>query len=118
MARKYTNEFKLKVVKDYYNSPIGVRSIALKYNLPSKNYINNWEKQLIKKGLLSPGSTKPKKTAGRTSESILRADDRTIREKQYEQEIRELKARIKYLESLESLKPFLKKKTKDPRHEV
>jgi len=112
MPSKYSDAFKLEVVKDYYNSPMGVRSIALKYNLPSKNYINNWEKGLIKKGLLPPDSTKPKKTPGRTSESILRADDRTEKEKQYEQEIRELKARIKYLESLESLKPFLKKKRK------
>lgn len=41
IKRKYTDEFKLKVVKDYYSSTLGVRSIALKYNLPSKNYINN-----------------------------------------------------------------------------
>src|SRR6056297_2862343 len=110
MPTKYSDAFKLEVVRDYYNSPLGVRSIALKYNLPSKNYINNWEKYLIKKGLLPPGSTKPNKTPGRTSETILRADDRTEREKRYEQEIRELKARIQYLESLESLKPFVKKK--------
>ncbi len=109
MAAKYSDAFKLEVVKDYYNSTIGVRSIALKYRLPNKNYINIWEKSLIEKGLLPPNSTKPEKAAGRSSESILRADDRTEREKQYEQEIRELKTRIKYLESLESLKPFLKK---------
>lgn len=130
MPAKYSDAFKLEVVRDYYNSPLGVRSIALKYNgsrktltlgvfclrqklhLPSKNYINNWEKYLIKKELLPPGSTKPNKTPGRTSETILRADDRTEREKQYEQKIRELKARIKYLESLKSLKPFVKKNDK------
>src|SRR6056297_1286130 len=71
MPTKYSDAFKLEVVRDYYNSPLGVRSIALKYNLPSKNYINNWEKYLIKKGLLPPGSTKPNKTPGRTSETIL-----------------------------------------------
>jgi len=47
IKRKYTDEFKLKVVKDYYTSTLGVRAIALKYNLPSKNYINNWEQYLI-----------------------------------------------------------------------
>ena len=49
MYRKYSDEFKLAVIEDYYNSPLGVRSIANKYDLPSKNYIGNWEKQLKKK---------------------------------------------------------------------
>ncbi|NLJ72851.1 MAG: transposase [Syntrophomonadaceae bacterium] len=110
MVRKYTDGFKLAVVKDYYQSTLGVRAIANKYNLPSKNYINNWEKQLKKKGLLPPDATKPNKTAGRSTEAITRADTRTPREKQYEEEIRYLKAKVAYLESLESLQPFLKKK--------
>lgn len=42
MNKKYSDEFKLSVIEDYYNSTLGVRAIALKYNLPSKNYINNW----------------------------------------------------------------------------
>ena len=33
MPTKYSDAFKLEVVRDYYNSPLGVRSIALKYNL-------------------------------------------------------------------------------------
>gem|GEM_PF-3179480 len=45
----------------------------------------------------------------RTKESILRKDNKTTREKEYEKEIERLKAKIAYLESLESLKPFLKK---------
>jgi len=36
MIRKYTDEFKLSVVQDYYHSTLGVRAIAAKYNLPSK----------------------------------------------------------------------------------
>lgn len=110
MVRKYTDEFKLAVVKDYYQSTLGVRAIANKYNLPSKNYINRWEQQLKKKGLLPSDATKPNKTAGRSKESVIRADTRTPREKQYEKEIRHLKAKVAYLESLESLQPFLKKK--------
>jgi len=62
MNAKYSDEFKMKVVQDYYSSPLGLRTIALKYNLLSKNYIINWEKYLIKKGLIPPGSTKPNKT--------------------------------------------------------
>ena len=112
MKRKYSDEFKLEVVRAYYNSPLGVRSIAKKYNLPSKNYINNWEAQLIQKGKLPKGSTKPNKAVGRTSESIVRKDERTAREKQLEEEKRELKARIQYMESLASVKPYLKKKLK------
>ncbi|NLZ54188.1 MAG: transposase [Thermoanaerobacteraceae bacterium] len=113
MARKYTDEFKLSVIEDYYNSPLGVRTIAAKYGLPSKNYINRWEQQLKKKGLLSKDATKPIKRGGRPKENILREDTRTPREKQYEKEIQKLKARIAYLESLEELQPFInKKKTK------
>lgn len=110
MKNKYTDEFKLSVVLDYYSSSLGVRAIAMKYNLPSKNYITNWEQQLIKKGLIPPESAKPVKAVARSKESIMREDTRTPREKVYEQEIELLKARVEYLESLDSLKPFLKKK--------
>ena len=110
MNRKYSDEFKLEVINDYYSSPLGVRAIAIKYNLPSKNYINKWEEQLIKKGLLPPNSTKPNKTVARCSEKITYKDTRSKREKQYEAEIRLLNAKIDYLESLKELKPFLKKK--------
>ena len=113
MKRKYSDEFKLSVVKDYYNSTLGVRAIASKYNLPSKNYVNNWEEQLKKKGLLPPDSTKPNKSVARSKESIMRKDTRTSREKQYEEEIEILKAKIAYYEGLESIKPFLKKNTQN-----
>jgi transposase-like protein len=110
--KTYSDEFKLEVIKDYYRNQLGVRSTATKYGLPSKNYITNWERDLKKKGLLPPDSTKPVKAAGRASEKVVRADDRTEREKQYEAEIEALKARVAYYEGLESLQPFLKKKNK------
>ena len=112
MTRKYSDQFKLSVIEDYYSSLLGVRAIAAKYGLPSKNYIGNWEIQLKRKGLLPPDATKPNKTAGRTKEEILREDDRTPREKQYEEEIQVLKAKVAYYEKLESLQPFIKKKIK------
>lgn len=112
MAKKYNDQFKLSVIKDYYNSPLGIRAIAAKYGLPSKNYIGNWEAQLKKKGLLPPDATKPNKTVGRTKENILREDKRTPREKQYEKEIQLLKMKVAYYEKLDSLQPFLKKKLK------
>jgi len=110
MAKKYSDEFKLSVINDYYNSTLGVRAIASKYNLPSKNYINNWEAELKRKGFLHPDATKPNKSVARSKESILREDTRTPREKQYEEEIQILKAKIAYFESLEQMQPFLKKK--------
>ena len=112
MKKTYTDQFKLSVIKDYYSSSLGVRAIASKYGLPSKNYITKWENYLKKKGLLSPGATKPNKTASRSPEPITRKDERTERERQYEQEIEALKARVAYYESLESLQPFLKKTKK------
>ncbi len=110
MKKKYSDDFKLSVIKDYYSSSLGVRAIALKYNFPSKNYISNWEKQLKKKGLLPPDATKPNKSVGRSKESIAREDTRTPLEKQYEDEIQALKTRIAYYESLKCITPFLKKK--------
>ncbi len=109
MSKKYTNEFKKSVIEDYYNSTLGVRSIALKYNLPSKNYIERWEASLKKKGLLPSDATKQNKSVGRSKEAVVREDTRTPREKQYEEEIQALQARVAYYESLDSLKPFLKK---------
>jgi transposase-like protein len=112
MTKKYTDEFKLAVIDDYYTSTLGVRAIAAKYNLPSKNYIENWEAQLKKKGLLPDSATKPTKSAGRSKESVIREDTRTPREKQYEEEIQALKARIAYFESLDYMQPYIKKKQK------
>jgi hypothetical protein len=85
----------------------------VKYGLPSKNYITNWEKYLKKKGLPPQDATKPIKAGGRAPERVVRADDRTEREKQYEAEIEALKARVAYYEGLESLQPFIKRK-KEP----
>lgn len=109
MQKVYSDEFKLSVVLDYYNSSLGVRAIALKYNLPSKNYINKWEAALKKKGFLPEDATKPNKAVGRSPEQLTRNDDRTQLEKQYESEIVSLKARVAYFESLEYMQPFLKK---------
>ena len=113
MNRFYSDEFKLKVIMDYYESPLGLRTISRKYNLPAKNYINNWEKQLIRKGLLPEGSTKPNKSVGRSPNTIAYNDSRTEKEKHYEYEISKLKAEIDYLESLDHIKPYIAKKKRN-----
>ncbi len=80
--------------------------------MPSKNYINNWDQHLKKKGLLPPDATKPVKAVGRSKELVARLDNRTELERQYEAEIEALKARIAYYESLEYMQPYLKKRKK------
>jgi len=110
MMKKYTDEFKLKVIKDYYKSDVGVRIIARMYGLPSKNYINNWEEQLKKKGLLPKDATKPDKTSGPSKNSLSLEDNKTPKEKQLELENMQLRAKIEYFESLEYMKPFISKK--------
>jgi transposase-like protein len=110
MKREYSDLFKKAVIEDYYSSTLGVRAITLKYGLPSKNYIERWELYLKRKGLLPADATKPIKSVGRSPEAVMREDTRTTREKQYEAEIAALKAKVEYLEGLDSLQPFLKKK--------
>ena len=41
LNKKYSDEFKLQVIKEYLETSIGCRPLAKKYNLPSKNYIHN-----------------------------------------------------------------------------
>lgn len=110
MRRKYTDEFKLFVVQDYYDSNMGVRSIARKHGLASKNYINNWEEQLKKKGLLPKDAKKPNMTAGPSSNSLNIKSTTTPRERELELENMQLRAKIEYLESLDHMKPFISKK--------
>lgn len=110
MKTVYSDEFKKAVIDDYYNSTLGIRVIARKYGLPSKNYITRWEAALKKKGLLNADAVKPVKAAGPSKDTLTFNDNRTEREKQYEAEIEALKARVEYLESLDRLQPFLKKK--------
>ena len=110
VKKKYCDEFKLEVIKDYYSSTLGVRAIASKYGLPSKNYISQWEEQLKKRGLLPKDATKPNKSVARSKESIVREDTKTPRERQYEAENEILRAKVAYYENLEWMKPFIAKK--------
>ena len=99
--KRYSDEFKLQVIKEYLNSSIGCRPLAKKYNLPSKNYIHNWEKQLIKKGLLTDDELKNSKCK---TYSLSSPDEKkTAYEKQLEKENFRLKAELAYLRELKKL---------------
>lgn len=41
---KYSDEFKLKVVRDYLDGHYGYRKLAKKYNIPDKIIIRTWVK--------------------------------------------------------------------------
>ena len=98
--KRYPDEFKLQVVKEYLNSSLGCRTIAKKYNLPSKNYIHNWELQLIKKGLLS--SEECSKSKNKTY-SLNQSEKKTAYEKQLEKENLRLKAELAFYKELKQL---------------
>ena len=104
---KYSNEFKLQVVQEYFNGDLGCRLLAKKYNLPSKNYIANWEKQLKKKGLLSHNS---KRKHHKGSQKSLDTIKKTPYELQLERQNLYLKAELAYLKELKKLVDNDKKK--------
>ena len=109
MTKNYSDEFKLSVIKDYYESNLGVRKITAKYNLSSKNLVLNWEKQLKEKGLLPTEAKKdPEKIKSRSDK--IDFPEKTQREIEYEKEIERLHAKIEYYEQLEHLQPFISKK--------
>ena len=98
--KKYSDEFKLQVITEYLNGTMGCRTLAKKYNLPSKNYIEKWQKQLIKKGLLKKdefNNLKPRK------HSFKKGIKKTDYEKTLEKENFELKAKLAYYQELEKL---------------
>lgn len=104
---RYSDEFKLQVINEYFNGDLGCRLLAKKYNLPSKNYITNWQEQLIKKGLLSPNLKKKSHTGG-ISRNL--SSKKTPYERKLERENFELKAELAYLTELKRLLDNDKKK--------
>ena len=98
--KRYSDEFKLQVVTEYLNSSIGCRTISQKYNLPSKNYIHNWERQLIKKGLLSKKACNNSK---KKKYSLNKSEKKTAYEKHLEEENFKLKAELEYYKELKRL---------------
>lgn len=98
--KRYSDEFKLQVIMEYLDGTMGCRTLAKKYNLPSKNYIQNWEKQLIEKGLLKEDELKNLKPR---EYAVKKAIKKTAYEKQLEKENFELNAKLAYYQELEKL---------------
>lgn len=108
--RKYSSDFKFKVVQDYISSPNGVVDTATKYNV-STSQVSSWYHIVKSQGIggLRPHPkgrprkmTKKKKSSNNNSEMTLSQKER------YEQEILELKEKLNYAEmERDILKEFL-----------
>ena len=99
--KHYSDEFKLEVIKDYLTNNLGARETAKKYGLPSKNYITEWKKQLIKKGLISEGEAN--NLPAKNHYSLKGAKKKTAYEKQLEKENYRLRAELAFYEELKRL---------------
>ncbi|WP_085994260.1 helix-turn-helix domain-containing protein [Oceanobacillus senegalensis] len=42
MVKKYSDDLKIKVVKDYQNGYLGIRDLAKKHNIKSKSSVGRW----------------------------------------------------------------------------
>lgn len=101
---EYSLEFKLEVIKAYLDGQNGVRLIARYYNLPTKNYITNWLKELVKKGLLDDYKDKIlEKSAVAARTGTYSENAKTEYEKQLETEILKLKAENEFLKKLDEI---------------
>ena len=103
--REYSDEFKLAVIRNYLESPHGIRVVARSYNLPSKNYITNWMNYLVKKRLLSPLECESKTKTFRNKEKAqpYQSHALTARERQLEEENHRLRAEVAFLKKLKEL---------------
>src|SRR5690625_2296026 len=50
MSKKYSYEFKLKIVQEYLNGTLGYTLLSKKYNIPSKSQLQKWVNQYKKYG--------------------------------------------------------------------
>ncbi|WP_125574604.1 helix-turn-helix domain-containing protein [Levilactobacillus huananensis] len=48
---KYSTQFKVKVVREYFSGGIGLKDLSIKYQIPSRENILNWVKQAQAHGI-------------------------------------------------------------------
>lgn len=101
-GKQYSDEFKLEVIKDYLTSELGVRKIAKKYNLPSKNYITDWIEYLKRKGLIE-NSKSLKENSSKSELAGKNGMKKTEYEKQLEKENLELRAKLDFFKEFEKI---------------
>lgn len=50
MSKKYSYEFKLKIIQEYLNGTLGYKLLSKKYNISSKSQLQKWINQYKKYG--------------------------------------------------------------------
>ena len=109
MSQKYSEEFKLNVVKEYFEGNLGVRLLAKKYNLPSKNYITNWIKHFKDMGVISNDASVSR--ASHTSNtSIEKSRIKSPYEKELEKKLERMEAELAFYKKCNEIIKRNKKK--------
>lgn len=101
----YTMNFKLDVLNYYYQSGLGMKDVAIKFNLPDPGMISTWKKQVDTVGI---NALKPKKKGRtamtkQTSNSSKKKKKELTREQQLERENELLKAELAFIKKLRAL---------------
>jgi len=105
--REYSQEFKLSVVRQYLESPHGIRVVARSCGLPSKNYITNWINEMLKAGLITEeelivAGKKSSQNRGKKAHPY-EVQASTPRERQLEEENLRLRAELDFLKKYREL---------------
>ena len=106
MNKKYSEEFKLSVVNEYYEGNLGVRKLAEKYKLPSKNYITEWIKQFKENGIIPQDATP---SIGRKKDTNPKRE-KTPYEKELEKKLERAEAELAFYKKCDELLNRSKKK--------
>jgi len=102
---RYTEEFKLSVVNEYFDGELGVRTLAKKYKLPSKNYITIWINEMKKAGKIPIAKKVIKNTKVKSNDN-----SKTAYEKELEKRIIKLEAELAIVNEYKKIIKTSKKK--------
>ena len=109
MNKKYSEEFKLAIVKEYLEGNIGIRTIAKKYNLPSKNYITNWIKYFKENGTI-PKNASVSHAVKSSAKSTNDEKVKTPYEKELEKKLERMEAELAFYKKCNEIIKRNKKK--------
>ena len=109
MSQKYSEEFKLSVVKEYYEGNLGVRLLARKYNLPSKNYITKWIKHFKEVGTI-PQDASVSRVSSSSIKKINKSKAKTTYEKELEKKLAMAEAELAFYKKYDEIVKRNKKK--------
>ena len=109
MSQKYSEEFKLSVVKEYYEGNLGVRLLAKKYNLPSKNYITKWINHFKDIGMI-PKDASVSRTSHTSTKAVEKSKAKSPYEKELEKKLERMEAELAFYKKCDEIIKRNKKK--------